>query len=236
MLAISADAPADSAAFAHSYGIAYPLLSDSDGKVASLYAGVTSDRAALPGVVIISRDGRVVFRKLGEAKDDRMSSSELLAAIDRSLGTSGPAGAARGYAPIDRAQLRLTAGGGVVQSASMLGTVTGELAALVPLGRHFLVGPSLGYEPRDAQLAVDATLIVRAPIWADLGALQLGVAGGWTAVTDVEAAWNVGARAGLWFAVSPSLSVELGAAVTVHGSDERSAVITLGVARLFRLD
>lgn len=193
---------------------------------------MTSDGADLAGVVIIARDGRVVFRRLATTKDDRMTSAELLATLDATLGTSGPVAASPGYAPLDRAQLRLALGGGAVHHDGLAGTATAELAALFPLGRHVLVGPALGAEPRDAPLDVDGALVLRAPIWHDLGALELGVTGGWSPLSD--RAWNVGGRAGMWFALSPSVSVQLGAAVTVHG-DDTAAFLTLGVARLVRL-
>lgn len=193
---------------------------------------MTSDGADLAGVVIIARDGRVVFRRLATTKDDRMTAAELLATLDATIGTSGPAAAAPGYAPLERAQLRLSLGGGAVHHDGLAGTAAGEFAALVPLGRHVLLGPALGVEPRDAPLDVDGALVLRAPIWHDLGALELGVSAGWTPLSD--RAWNAGGRAGMWFALSPSLSVQLGAAVTVHG-DATAAFVTLGVARLVRL-
>lgn len=232
LLAISADEPADSRTFARRYGLAFPLLADTDHAVARMYSGVTSDGADLAGVVIIARDGRIVFRRLAATKDDRMSAAELLATLDATLGTSGPVAAGRGYAPIDRAQLRLDLGGGAVHDDDFAGTAVGELSALFPLGTHVLVGPAVRSEPREAPLDVDGALIIRAPIWHDLGALELGVTGGWSPAGDT--AWNVGGRAGMWFAVTPSLSVQLGATVTVHG-DDTAAFLTLGVARLLRL-
>lgn len=230
LLAISEDAPEDSLAFATSYGIEFPLLSDTDGKVASLYVGVTSDHAALPGVTIIGRDGRVVFRQVASAKDDRMSAAELLATLDATLGTSGASAAAGGYAPIDRAQLRMDVGGGVATGDA---TGVADFAALYPLGTHLLLGPWVGFEPRHAPLDLDAALVLREPIWHGIGALELGAVGGWNA--SGATGWNVGGRAGLWIAVSPSFSVQLGAGLTVHDGDETAAFATIGVARLLRV-
>jgi hypothetical protein len=237
VLAISRDAPGDSRVFAQQYGIGFPLLSDEDGAVSRVYAGVTSDRAALPGVTIVDRSGKIVFRQVATAKDDRMPLAELLATIDRTLGTSGPAVADAGYAAIDRAQLRVALGGGAVHAGETRGTVVGAIAGLVPLGRHVLVGPWLGFEPREAPLDVDAAVVLRAPIWANAGAVELGVAGGfspWGA-----GGGNASVRLGVWFAMSPRWALQLGAGVAEHGlgrpaqSTEVSA--SLGVAHLLRV-
>lgn len=230
------DSPEDSRAFARDYGIKFPLLSDRDGAVSRTYAGVTSDRNTLPGVTIIGRDGRIVFRQVASAKDDRMPAAELLATLDRTLGTSGPAAAPAGYAAIDRAQLRVALGGGGVHaSGDTRGTVVGAVAGLYPLGRHVLVGPWLGFEPREAPLDLDAAVVLRLPIWANVGALELAAVGGWTPWRS--SGGNVSGRLGVWFAMSPRWAVQLDVAVAEHGigGDARSTEVSgsLGVARLF---
>ena len=230
VLAISGDAPDDSKAFAERLGIWFPLLSDRDLAVSRVYAGATSDANALPGVTIIDRDGRIVFRQVASAKDDRITTPELLAAIDQSLGTHGPVAAAGGYAAIDRAQVRLDAGGGVVHTT---GTGTASLAGLFPLGRYLLVGARLGFEPRESPLDLDLQVVLRAPIWANAAAIELGLAGGYTPWNDRGA--SGAAQAGLWFAVSPAWSVQLDAGVALHAHDTIGAFATLGIARLIRV-
>jgi hypothetical protein len=237
VLGISMDAPADSRRFAADYGIAFPLLSDEDGAVARRYVGVSSDRVALPGVTIIDRGGRIAFRQVASTKDDRMSAAELLATLDRTLGTSGPGVAPPGYAAIDRAQLRVALGGGGVRtSGDTLGTVAGSVAGLVPLGHHLLVGPWLGIEPRRSPLDLDAALVVRLPFWSQTGAVELGAVGGWTPWRD--AGGNAAAHLGAWFALSPRWAVQLDAAIAEHGlgGGARSTAVTgsLGVSRLLR--
>lgn len=232
VLAISADTVDDSRAFARDYELPFPLLSDPDELVARRYTGATSDDNALPGVTIIRRDGRIAFRQISSAKDDRISAADLLATLDRELGTTGPA-AITGYAAIDRAQLRVEAGGGAVRDGGdVSGTGVGAMAALVPLGRHVLVGPWLGFEAREAPLDLDAAVILRAPIWTNSAALELGFTGGWTPWR--ASGGNLGARAGLWFAWSPKWSIELGAGVGTHGG-VADVFATIGVARLFRV-
>lgn len=231
------DTPEDSRAFARDYGMQFRLLSDADGAVSRTYAGVTSDHEALPGVTIVGRDGRIVFRQVASAKDDRMSAAELLATLDRTLGTTGPAVATRGFAAIDRAQLRAEAGGGGVHAGGdTRGTAVGSVAGLFPVGRYLLVGPWLAFEPRDAPLDVDAAVVLRAPILADAGAVELGLTGGWTPWRD--SGGNVCVRAGIWFAVSPKLSLQLAAGVALHGLDGETATTvfaTLGIAKLVRV-
>lgn len=235
MLAISTDTPAESLAFARDYGIGFSLLSDADGAVSKAYAGMTSDSYALPGVTIIGSDGRVAFRQVASAKDDRMSASELVATVDRVLGTKGPPVEANGYAALDRVQLRLTGGGGAVRVGSAWhGSGVTELAGLAPLGHHLLFGLRASSEPREAPFALDGMVVARVPVYGVAGAIELGALAGWT-VAGASGA-NAGAMADLWFAVSPRWAVEVGASYIVHdpaGVSASELFVTLGVARLF---
>lgn len=235
VLAISMDTPQDSRAFAQDYGIRFPLLSDPDGAVSRAYVGVTSDRNTLPGVTIVDRGGRIAFRQVASTKDDRMSASELLATLDRTLGTSGPAAPA-GYAAIDSAQLRVELGGGGVRAAGETrGTAVGAIAGLYPLGRHVLVGPWLGFEPRDSPLDLDAALVLRAPFWSNTAALELAAVGGWTPWES--SGGNASGHLGVWFAMSPRWAVQLEAGVAEHGLGQTATstdvFASLGVTRLF---
>ena len=171
----------------------------------------------------------LVFRQVASAKDDRISTEDLLAAVDRSLGTHGPDAADRGYAAIDRAQLRLDAGGGVVESR---GTGVASLAGLFPIARYLLVGPMVAFDPRDAPLDVDLELVARRPIWANAAAIELSIAGGYSVLDD--RGLNVLGRFGLWFAVSPTWSVQIDAGIAAR-DHELGLFGTIGVARLFRI-
>jgi hypothetical protein len=232
VLAISMDTPAESRGFAADYGIPFPLLSDTDGAVSRVYAGVTSDSYTLPGVTMIRGDGRVVFRQAASSKDDRLSAEELIAAVDRTLGTTGPA-ASVGYAADDRLQLRVDLGGGASRPGGWSGTATAALTALVPLGRHVVVGPRLGVDTHEATF--DGLVMARAPIFGAAGALELGVLGGYTAWGASGA--NVGATADLWFALNPTFALQLGATFLDHdvgGARVPELVATFGVARLIQ--
>lgn len=231
------DPPEDSRAFARDYGIGFPLLSDQDGAVSRAYVGVTSDHNTLPGVTIIGRDGRIVFRQVASAKDDRMPAAELLATLDRTLGTTGPAIASAGYAAIDSAQLRVEIGGGARSVGDdTRGAVVATMAGLYPLGHHLVVGPWLNASPREGSFDLDAAVLVRAPFWANTGALELGIVGGWTPWGD--AGGNASAHADVWFAMSPRWALQLDVSAAEHGlgravhATEVSAA--LGVTRLFR--
>jgi hypothetical protein len=208
----------------------FPLLSDADLAVSRVYAGETSDTNALPGVTVIDRNGRIVFRQVASAKDDRISTQDLLAAIDQSLGTHGPDATDRGYAAIDRAQIRLDAGAGAEGSH---GTGVASLAGLFPINRELMIGPMLTFDPRAAPLDVDLELVFRAPIWANAGAFELAFAGGYSTL-DTDRGWNGAMRAGMWFAVSPSWSVQVDAGAAVHSHDT-DVFGTIGLAWLFRV-
>jgi hypothetical protein len=178
---------------------------------------VTSDANALPGVVFVARDGKIAYRRLATAKDDRMTAAEILATADRVFATSGPAVRDRGYGALDRFQLRVDAGGGT--------TVAGDVAGLHPLGRYLLAGPQVGSDIHHVDL--DVAVIARVPIWGRLGAIELGAAGGYTPPST----WNVSARGGLWFAYGPRWSIQLDAGVLLHDGS-RDFVGTIGIARL----
>jgi hypothetical protein len=232
VLAISMDAPDDSRVFARDYGIEFPLLADEDGAVARVYAGVTSDHNALPGITIIRPDGHIVFRQIASAKDDRMSSAELLAAIDRTLGTTGPAPEVSGYAALARAQLRLDVGGGAIRDEGWRATANAAVSGLVPLGRHVLAGIQLGFEPREAPLSMDGVVVLREPIFGPAGALELGLVGGYTPWNASGA--DLGAFGGMWFAMAPTWSLQLHGGLEEHG-DATELLFTIGIARLIQI-
>ncbi len=238
LLAISLDAPEDSRAFAADLGIWFPLLSDADGAVSRAYAGMSSDSAALPGVTVIGRDGRIAYRKIASVKDDRVGAPELLAILDRTLGTAGEAAAAPGFAAVDRAQIRLELGGGAIRESGVShGTGIAALGALFPLGDHVLVGPWLGFEPRQAPLDLDAAVVLRQPFAGGLAAVQLTALAGYTPWDATG--WTATGRAGIWFAMSPRWAFTFDLAAGEHrlgDSDSRLELsATLGVARLIRL-
>ncbi len=217
--------------FARREALDFPLLADTDRAVARAYVGVNDDDdTAVPGVVVIDRGGAIVFRQIATAKDDRLTLPQLLAALDRTLGTHGPDAAGPGYAPLDRLQLRLDAGGGTVGGR---GTVVASLAALAPLGHHLVSGPLLSFEPRGAPLAAELALGLRLPITADAGALELTAFGGRILAGEARG-WTAEARAGIWFALSPDWAFALDAGLQERPS-ATALTLTLGIARLIRL-
>ncbi len=239
LLAISLDEPATSRAFANDYGIAYPLLTDPDGTTARAYVGIDATDTPIPGIVIIRRDGQIVFRQIANAKDDRLTAAQLIATIDRTLGTGDGAPAARtGYAVLDRLQLRSALGGGraEVEAGGQRAIAVASASALVPLGRRFLIGPAIRVEPLDAPLDLDLAIVMRFPILADAAALELTALGGYTpwGATD----WNAGIRGGAWVALDPWWAMQLEAGASAHRLGRDSTMdwtITVGVSRLIEL-
>jgi hypothetical protein len=208
------------------------LLSDVDGAVSRAYVGRSSDGHTVPGVVVVRRDGQIVFRQISKAKDDRPTTPELFAALDRSLGTTGGS-AHTGYSVFERLQTRIDVGGGArVDDARDPGAIgIGSVAFELPLGRYLLAGPWLTTDARHT-LDVDGALTARLPLVHGIGALQLTGLGGWSPLGD--ASWNAGVRFGPWLALTPTWAVQLELGGAVRG-DQREAFVTVGVSRLFQV-
>lgn len=210
IVAISRDTREDSQTFAKRYGIAFPLLADDTGEVSRAYTGITSDDSSRPGVIIV-RDGRVLYRQLADSKDDRLTAEQVLAAVDASLGTHGPALADAHYAAIDRLQFRFDAGGP---------TLYAHETFLMPATHYGLIGART-----TAPFTVGAIVLGRIPFWHDSAALELGP----TASYDPDKRENIfGGAANLWFSYGPTWSFQLGGEW-----DTRGGTATVGIGRLF---
>jgi hypothetical protein len=179
----------------------------------------------VPGVVLIQRDGKIVYRQVASTKDDRVTATEILAIADRTLGTSGllvkPATPA-----LDRLQLRLDVGGAAIDREPALLVAVGTHA---PFARYFVVGTEARQEIRDtARVILAGTVGLRLPIYGDIGAIQLT---GMLGINLFQGVYG-GGRLGLWFAYTPAwaLHVDAGAAKNA-GVVEGFA--TFGVSRLF---
>lgn len=82
LFAISVDAREDSVTLAGKLNIHFPLLEDVGLKTALAY-GVAMDGEdiAVPSVFVVSRDGKIVFRHVGESLSDRPTPDDLLAVL-----------------------------------------------------------------------------------------------------------------------------------------------------------
>lgn len=237
LLAISVDAPEDSRAFAQQLGAWFPLLSDPEGVVARAYTGMSSDKAALPGVTVIDRDGRIAYRNVASTKDNRTTVPELLAILDRTVGTHGPAATASGYAALERMQLALSLGIANVKDygknaiGAPVTSGTASLALLVPFGRHLLFGPMIATEPRTAPLDLSAAVVLREPFAGNIAAAQLTATYGHSFVDTKGQTGS--ARLGIWFAWTPQLAFTFDLGGALHG-EKLELFATFGIARLLR--
>jgi len=186
--------------------------------VSRAYVGVNHDDTTIPGIVIIRRDGTVAFRQIAEAKYDRLTTEQLFATIDRTLGRSGAA-AMHGYGVLERVQVRAD-----VETAKV-----GSLAVLVPLARQLAIGPMVGAHTSGA-IDLDLAAVARAPLFNDTAALQLAVTAGPT--VNGANAWNLGARAGVWLAVTPRWGVNVDFGARMNGLAEVDLFATLGLGVL----
>ena len=204
------------------------MLADTDGAVSRKYTGITSDDNTLPGIVIVRGDGQAVFRQVASDKDDRITIRDLVGAYDRTLGTHGPDLVDDHFAAISRAQLRLDLGGGHGPEGSTGGAA---LTALVPLGRYLVLGPRIGGDLRGSPLTLGGEVAVRLPFWRDTGAIELGGIAGYG--FDPNGALYGGAL-DLWFAYSPTWSIQLGTELDREAGATR-ILGTIGIGRLFEL-
>lgn len=229
IIGISGDPPENSRTFADRYGITFPLLSDPDGAVSKRYTGISSDSNTLPGVIVIQPDSKIVYRQVATAKDDRVTTRDLIGTLDRTLGTRGPGLVDTHYAVLDRAQLRLDVGGGANLDGRGNGTL--HLSALYPVRRWLIGGVRATTNIHEAPFTGDAIVALRLPIFADAGALELGGFVGVSPMRVESGAVRYGGNATLWFALSPSWSVQLSGEI----DSRRELSATFGIGRLFEL-
>lgn len=189
--------------------------------------GVTSDGNTLPGIVIVRGDRQIVERRVATAKDDRVSTAGLVAALDRALGTHGPAIADDRFGAIDRIQLRLDAGGGHAAAGA---TGVAHLTALAPVGNYVVVGPRASFDLRDAPVSLGGALALRLPFANDIAAVELGGIAEYVPVAPRGAIF--GGTAALWFAWSPQWALQLSLELDREAGTSRLTG-AFGVARMF---
>lgn len=233
---VSVDAVADSRAFARQYKIDFPLLSDADGAVSRAYVGLDDADITVPGIVVIRKDGAIVYRQIADAKDDRLTAADVVAAVDRSLGTSGR-GAHTGYAAIERTQLRLDGAAASVRYGAndWQPTAFTTLSALYPVHPNVVLGAGMRYEVRESIYQGEATVGLRLPLLGGIGAIEvLGTVAFPGIHTD---GWYAGGRAGAWYAMRPTWAVHLdvgAGSYDLGGASARPEIfVAFGVAKLF---
>ncbi len=230
---MSRDEVDDSRSFARDYGIAFPLISDTKGDISRAFVGIDVNDHSIPGIVVIRRDGAVVFRQVAKTKDDRLTARQVLDAIDRSLGTTGELVETR-HPALERAQLRVETGGGQIKTADRWqATGVSKLGIVVPLNRYLIAGAGLASEYRDARLSLQGSLGVRRPIFADIAAIQLSAEAG---LPISAPGVYAGVRLGMWFAWTPRWAVSVDGTFGVHGAgadDQRPGwAASVGLSRL----
>lgn len=89
VLAISTDAPADSARVVQRNRLGFSILSDKDGTAMEAYGvkhaggGPDGSDIAIPSYFLINRDGVIVWRRVSQRVQDRPSPDEAIAEIRR---------------------------------------------------------------------------------------------------------------------------------------------------------
>ena len=233
LAAVSRDEVDESRAFARSYGIDFPLITDATGSISKGLVGIDANDHSIPGVVVIRRGRGIVFRQVAKSKDDRLTAQQVLAAVDRSLGTSGV------VAPItkpalERVQLRLETGAGQIRLDNRWRpTGVTMLTVTVPLSRYLLAGAGVASEYREARLWAHTMLGFRIPLWADIGALHVMAEAG---LPGRAPGVYAGLRLGMWFAWTPRWAIEVDVSAGAHdaGAEDQlpSWKATFGVSRL----
>lgn len=253
LIAISVDTVAQSQAMAAKVGVRFPVLFDDNAKVAGTLVGIDDAELAIPGVVVVARGGAIVFRQIANSKDDRISTADLLAVIDdKIVGHKGIIAVDDSFAAIRRYQLSVEAGIGVGSKVTTASERTATLATgatvglAVPVARNLLLGAQLRGAANvissntTATVSLGARATLRLPFWHDLGAWHLSVSGGPELFApQANSKFYTAAQVQAWFAVQPSLAIQLGVDLTSHwrGFDTSDAihagVFTVGFAHLF---
>ena len=85
LAAISTDEMADALQMLELTGAEFVILSDEDAAVAKDYGvyNLLNDDVATPSTFIVSPEGHIEWKYVGEDKDDRPTSDEILAQVDR---------------------------------------------------------------------------------------------------------------------------------------------------------
>jgi hypothetical protein len=232
LAAVSTDDPDDSRDFAKRYGIEFPLISDVGGEISKAFVGIDTADVTIPGVVVIKRDGSIVFRQVATSKDDRLTAKQLLDAVDRTLGTKGSY--VESFRPaLARMQLRSEVGVGQIRypATSFTGFASNG-SVVVPLNRYLIAGA--GIRAVDVNMNLSGSLGLRVPFLHDIAALELSAESGLPVLGEVGV--YAGVRAGLWYASSPRFAFTLAA---TFGAYDAGAVeqlpgwtATFGVALL----
>ncbi len=230
---MSRDEVDESRKFASSYGIEFPLITDATGDISKAFVGIDVNDHSIPGVVVIRRDGGIVFRQVATSKDDRLTAQQVLEAVDRSLGTSGARAAETTHA-LDRVQLRLETGAGQIRIEDRWRpTGVSMLTVTVPLTRYLIAGAGVASEYREAQLWAHSMLGVRLPVFGDIGALQLSAEAGFPGSAPGIYA---GLRIGMWFAWTPRWSIQVDVSAGAHDAGAEDPLpswkATFGISRL----
>ena len=88
IVAISADEHVESVNFAREGRIGFPLLRDSDLRVATAYGvAMVGDDIAIPSTFVIDTDGTIAWKKVGETQFDRADVDEVFRVVDGLLAT-----------------------------------------------------------------------------------------------------------------------------------------------------
>jgi peroxiredoxin len=83
LVAISADEHEESRIFAKEGKIHFPLLRDGDLKVADAYGvAMKGGDIAIPATFIITKSGRIHYKKVGETQVDRADLDHVLELLD----------------------------------------------------------------------------------------------------------------------------------------------------------
>lgn len=188
------------------------------------YVGINYDDTTIPGIVIIRKDGAIVYRQVASTKDDRLSAAQLLATIDRTLGTTGAA-ATHGYAVYERTQIHVDGGGGVKHERAdgTSGAAVVSASVLFPLGRSLLLGPWV--ESTIHAQHADLAVVGRIPLLHDTGAIHITTTAGYSTSGD----WTAAVRVGPWIALTPTWALHLDIGGELTGFARRDLFGTFGV-------
>ena len=211
--------------------------------IAKQWVGVNTEGYAIPGLFILKPGAGVVFRKIGERKDDRLNAAEFFDVYDELLETPEDRRAPLrgGFGVAERLQFRAALGGGASRAdfnseTDYSGLLVASIEGLYTFAPDAMIGLSASLDASESAVANVAGIgMVRSTKYAGVLIpfvslpVGVGIRLGELGNGEARVGLHIGARIGLQFAIWPSGAVFLDAGIGYNrfGDDKDTLQATI---------